>query len=313
MRLVDHRDVRDAAMNLALEEHCVRTLRGGERLLLLYVDRPAVVIGKNQNPYLEADVPWLDGNDVALLRRLSGGGAVWHDEGNLNYAFVLPYAAGTPLRFRDFALPVAEALGRMGVPAALDSRNAIVVEGLKVSGTAQFASVRSVLGHGTLLFDADLAALRRALAAGPRGIETRAVRSVRSAVTNLRPRLPAGTTIEGFRDRLAREILGTAGAPPLRRLTSSEWSEVEALAETKYRSWDWNFGRTPPFVVRRALAIAGAGVALEVAVRDGRIERVGIEALAELLEGARYDAEEVAARLAGHPDAAAVTAGLFGS
>lgn len=270
MERVDHRDTTDPAINLALEEYCVRNVARDGPLLLLYGNDPCVVIGKNQNPLQEVDVVAARERGIPVVRRISGGGTVYHDPGNLNFSFHRPYRSGSPLRFRDFADPVAEALRSIGVPATIDERNDIRVGGLKVSGNAQFTTVTGALGHGTLLFDADLDALRRLLRPRELEIRSRAVGSVRSEVGNLREYLGPEWTIESFRDALAAQL----GATALRELPGAAWDEIRALADRRYRSWDWNVGRTPPFT---AVVDLGDGP-VEIDVRNGRVEGVRGEA-----------------------------------
>lgn len=266
MDRIDHRGMTDPAINLALEEHCVRHVARHGALLLLYVNDPCVVIGKNQNPLREVDVERARARGIPIVRRISGGGTVYHDRGNLNFSFHRPYRSGSRLRFSDFAEPVAEALDDLGVPATIDDRNDIRVEGRKVSGNAQFTTVTGALGHGTLLWDADLEALDGLLRPPALDIRTRAVASTRSTVTNLRGYFDPGWTIDAFREALA-ERLAIHG---VRVLPEAAWSEIHDLARRRYRSWDWNVGRTPPFTVRRAID----GGAVEIDVRGGRVEAV---------------------------------------
>jgi len=297
MRRLDLGDGRDPAWNLALEEWCVRHMDPGAGVLLLYVNDPAIVVGKNQNVHLEADLAWARRRAVPVVRRISGGGTVYHDAGNLNFGFVRPYRPGTALDVAAMLEPVARALRAMGVPAERNARNDLLVDGRKVSGNAQFVSIRSMLCHGTLLFDADLDDLRAALRARTDGIDTRAVRSVPSRVTNLRPYLPAGTDLAAFRERLASELLGPDPEPP-RRLDDVERAAIERLAETRYRTWAWNHGRAPRFTVRRSLGGADEAreIALEVEagiVRSARFaagrDRRRLAHLAAHLTGARFD------------------------
>jgi lipoate-protein ligase A len=308
MRLIDNRDVRDPYLNLALEEYCVRHLAGEGPAFLVYVNEPCVVLGKNQNPVEEIDLDRVVTRGIPVARRISGGGAVWHDPGNLNFAFLVPYRPGTPLERGRFVEPVIRALRRIGIPAEAGERSDILVEGRKVSGGAQFASVRGALGHGTLLFDANLEQLRACLDARPVGVESRAVKSVRSGVVNLREFLGKDWTMEEFRTRLVTEILAAEAPSSPVRLEEEQWSEIGDLADGKYRTWEWTYGRTPPFLVRRSGRFPGGEARATVRVRGYRVEAVELggtwpdpvaaEALAARLRGAPYDPDRLEELLA---------------
>lgn len=306
MRWIETDDRRDPARNLALEEWCVRNLDPDPGYLLLYVNDPAVVVGKNQNVHREVDLAWTRAHGVPVLRRISGGGAVYHDPGNLNFSVLRPFRPGTKLDFDAYLEPVARALRSLGVPAERTARNDLTVGGRKISGNAQFTTVRSMFSHGTLLFDADLDAVRASLAASGEGIETRAVASRRSPVTNVRPHLPRPIDLETFRERFARAMLEGSTDPGPVRLDDDAWSEIDRLADRRYRTWEWTFGRAPRFTIRRTLdPVPGAPVvtlevehgvvtAARVAVGGDR-RRLG-HVLAHLT-GARYERTALRAAL----------------
>lgn len=297
MRWIDPGESRDPAFHLAVEEWCVRNLDPEPGYLLLYVNDPAVVVGKNQVVHVEVSLPWVRTHGVRVVRRMSGGGTVYHDPGNLNFTFFRSFRPGDRLDYAAYLDPVARALNAMGLPVERNDRNDLVLGGLKVSGNAQFTTVGSMFSHGTLLFDADLDAVRGSLDVKGVGIETRAVRSVRSSVTNLRPHLPVPMDLVAFRDRLARLLLGDQ-RPDVLRLDREALDAIERLAEERYRSWDWIWGRAPRFSVRRSLG--AAEVVLEV--KDGVVERVRVPSgedrrrlghLAAHLAGTRYDRDEL--------------------
>jgi len=251
MRLILNNDQTDPAMNLALEEYCVRNLDMSEPYLLLYVNDPSVIIGKHQNAVAEVDSSFLEENRIPLHRRISGGGAVFHDHGNLNYSFLNRFEPGQMLEFTALTRPILKALQDAGVPAELNDRNDIVAGSRKISGTAQFTTVRSMFSHGTLLFDSDLPKLRKALDAGTYTPHSRGVRSIPSPVANIREFLAGPLTIEQFRLDLARSILGDSRPLPTFELSKPQWSEVRKLAANVYRTWDWNYGKSPRFSIPR--------------------------------------------------------------
>lgn len=191
--------VTDPQRNLALERELLE--REGEDFLLLYINRPSVVVGRNQQPEAEADLEWCRRNGIPVVRRISGGGTVYHDEGNVNYSFITARGKTPLLDSRPHA-PVIAALAEMGIEAVAGSRGELRVDGLKISGTASYVKGARQMFHGTLLFDTDLAAMRSALAGNP-GARGRKIASVPAETTNLAP-LAAGVESTGmFLDRLA--------------------------------------------------------------------------------------------------------------
>ncbi len=294
MIFIDNRNHNDPRINLALEEFIVRN-RPDRDYLLLYVNDPSVILGKHQNALEEVDRMFALGEGIQVVRRISGGGAVYHDRGNLNFCIVTDHSPERHNNYRPFLKPVIDLLATLGVRAELNNRNSLVLaDGRKFSGNAQFASRGRMLSHGTLLFDSDLEALTAALSPKVRLMESRAVQSIRSDVVNLRSVLPSGMTQKEFSDRLIREFSG--GEPTVEGLSDGDWKEVTELAERKYASWEWNFGRTPRFVLRHTLP---NGCSFELTVRDGVIEEVEIETEREpepwvpamkSLRGKRYEA-----------------------
>ena len=194
--------------NLAVEEYLFNTSESD--VFMLWQNAPTVVIGKNQNAYAEVNMEYVMQNGIFLARRITGGGAVYHDLGNVNYTFISRAEGG--IDFRQFAAPVINALSSLGVDAALSGRNDIEVAGKKISGNAQHRHGGRVLHHGTLLFDSDLTVLDRALKVDSEKLKTRAVRSYSARVCNLRPLLPGIDTVGQFIGVLAEKIKSELGA-----------------------------------------------------------------------------------------------------
>ncbi len=233
----------DPCFNLAAEEYLLQNGEGDIRLL--WQNSRSVIIGKNQNTWAEVNVPYTEKNGIAVVRRLSGGGAVFHDLGNVNYTFITAYD-GSGIDFARFTAPILNVLRRLGVPAELGGRNDILADGRKISGNAQ-AVVRRPDGtarqlhHGTLLFGADLSALAESLIVHPEKIRTKGIVSVRSRVANIRDfsDFPKEVDVGAFIALLAAEI-GEGGE--IDALTAAEEDGIRALAAAKYRTWEWNFG-----------------------------------------------------------------------
>ncbi|MCL6599675.1 MAG: lipoate--protein ligase [Alicyclobacillus macrosporangiidus] len=309
MRYIDTQDVVDGTLNLALEEYALTTLDIEETYLLFYSMHPTVIVGKNQNTLEEINTDYVRAHGVVVTRRLSGGGAVYNDEGDLSFSFITKHDANSFHNYRKFTEPVIRALRDLGVPAELSGRNDILVEGKKVSGNAQFATRGRMFSHGTLLFDVNLGNVEKALRVHPEKMESKGVKSVRSRVTNIRPYLRRDMDIREFKQVLLERIFDGLPEIPEYRLTEADWQAVRDLAERRYRSWDWVYGQSPPFNVRRTRYIPGVGLLdVRLYVERGRIEQCrmygdffgerDVSEIEQRLLGCRYDPDDLAAALA---------------
>lgn len=311
--LIDNRNESDPRLNLALEEYILRNWCDGE-YVLLYINDPSVILGKHQNVLEEVDPGYAGSRGIPVVRRISGGGAVYHDRGNLNFSVITDHDPGKHNNYDYFLTPVIAALRELGVETRLNNRNSLVLtDGRKISGNAQFASRGRMLSHGTLLFNADLDALEAVLRPVGAEIESHAVQSIRSRVVNLRDVIDRPMTIEELRTHMARRFVGTNDLPDGgagRCLTEIEWSEVRRLAEEKYGSWEWNIGRSPRFIVRHRIGKGAESFDIELHVRDGIVRVAGsnspraaamLETHLSSLIGERYEPDRVQAILAAVP------------
>ncbi|MGF1533300.1 MAG: biotin/lipoate A/B protein ligase family protein [Bernardetiaceae bacterium] len=247
MIFIEHLHQHDPALNLALEEFVAQRLPKTSPYFLLYQNSPSVILGRNQNIYEEVDLRFADAQKIALHRRISGGGAVYHDLGNLNYSFLHPHDPALIGNWTTILAPLLHALHQIGVPAQLNYRNDILLEGKKISGTAQRAGRHLMISHGTLLVETDLERLLRVLNPSGATITSQSLKSFRSKVTNIKNWLPEDWDVIKLRDYLRDTLAPEHTYTP----TSEDWQEVRNLAQQKYRSWDWNFGRSPAFVLTR--------------------------------------------------------------
>lgn len=307
--LVHNNHSNDPYLNLALEEYCLRHFAPDRLLLLLYVNHAAAIIGRNQNFFEEVDLTFAARKNLHLVRRISGGGAVYHDAGNLNFSFIQPHRRGSLKDLRLTIEPVRLALVSLGAAAEFNAKNDILVDGQKVSGSAQFSNTRRMIVHGTLLFNSHLNDLRHSLAPNCEVTDSRAPKSAPSAVTNLSGCLARSIGIDDFREHLLRVIAARCrGLQPV-RVSGRDWRHIECLANEKYRSWEWTFGKTPAFRVRRAGETAGALPAAVIDVNGGRIGALHFESslekpgraaqLERCLVGAAYHRQAICARLSG--------------
>ncbi len=307
----------DPSYNLAFEEYAFRNVdRLGEGALLLWVNGPSVIVGRFQNTAQEVNAAYAAEHGIHVVRRITGGGAVYHDLGNLNYSFIVPNRSQNAIDFARFALPVVEFLRALGVPAELSGRNDLTVDDMKFSGTAQHTTPRATLHHGTLLFDVDMTMLERVLNVDQTKYESKGLKSVRSRVTNLAPYLRAvcpGITIESFKEALGARMRCESFA-----FEGADFAAIEELRARKYASWEWNWGESPAFSIRKARRFAWGKLEAWLDVREGRIATcrfygdffgAGTEALEEALAGVPYERGCVGAILG----AAGVDRIFFGS
>lgn len=308
MIFLDNKNNYDPRVNLALEEHALRTFDIEDKnYLLFYINEPSVIIGKHQNTLEEINTDFIDDRGIHVVRRLSGGGAVYHDRGNLNFSFITKY---DPKHFNNYAQfngPVIRALQKLGVNAELNGRNDILVEGRKISGNAQFTSRDRMFSHGTLLFDTNLDDVVSALNVNMGKIESKGIKSIRSRVANISEFLRESMTIEEFRQHLLDNIFEEQGSVPVYPTTDEDWQAVEELSAQKYRQWDWNYGRSPAFNVQRKKRFPIGELDLRIDVQEGRIEHIRLYGdffakndtaeIELLLQGVRYDKHDIAEAL----------------
>lgn len=295
----------DPAYNLAFEEY-VQTHRRTGNYLILWQNKNAVIIGRNQNAEEEINSAFVKEHGIKVIRRNTGGGAVYHDIGNLNYSFITDAGDISQRSAQLFTAPVVGALKALGMDAEASGRNDILISGRKVSGTAQHIIRGRILHHGTLLFESNPDMIAGALNPDPTKFQSKSVKSVRSRVGNIRSLLPSDMTLQAFWDYL-KTALSAGGIIPT-SLTDEELAEIEKLKAEKYDTWDWNFGRSPKFQRIAKNRYNGGLLEVGLSVSDGHIQDVRIigdflgltpvEPLEEALKGCAYREDAVAAILA---------------
>ena len=274
MLLLDNHGSTDPTLNLALEEYALLNLDVANSYLLFYVNRPSIIIGKHQNTIEEINADFVHEQDITVVRRISGGGAVYHDLGNLSFSVITRY---TPQRFNNYAEftgPVVRALRELGVPAELTGRNDIVVEGRKVSGNAQVVRGGRMFSHGTLLLDSNLDDVTRALRPKPGKVESKGIQSIRSRVANIGEYLRTPLGMDEFRAALLAHLFPGGGPVPRHELTAADRERIDALADSKYRTWEWNYGTSPPFNLQRTHRFPIGEVDVRLQVEDGVIRSI---------------------------------------
>ncbi len=266
----------DPSFNLALEQYLFDTLPAGTRLFMLWQNDNAIIIGRFQNAEAEINASFVRENNIRVVRRPTGGGAVYHDLGNINYTFITDTEPGTMPDFGVFCEPVVRVLRACGVAAEITGRNDICVDGKKISGTAQHAAGSRVMHHGTLLYDSNMDVLTKALRISRDKYATRALSSVRSRVANIRPLMERDYRVQDFINLLRQEILKDI---PYEEyvLTKKDRAAIGRIRKERYGNWDWNFGVSPAYNVMRSRYFPGCGtVELRLNVENGVIRTAEI-------------------------------------
>ena len=270
----------DPCFNLAVEEYLLK--KSKEEYLILGINNPAVIIGKHQVAHREADTKFVREHDIPVIRRISGGGTVFHDNGNLNFSFISQSIQGRQVDFRKYTLPVIGFLASTGVNAKFEGKNDLKVNGLKISGNAEHVHRERVLHHGTLLFNTCIDDMRSSLRKDTSKYTTRAVRSNPSSVINLKEIIGKVKDINEFRSELFGFFLNYQAGNKAATLTPGEISEVKSLAESKYRTWEWNYAYGPEYLFNNNFLIHGKNHSCRLFVRDGIVWDCEIEGSDEM-------------------------------
>ncbi len=307
MIFIDNEGHTNPKLNLALEEYALRNFDASTDYLLFYINEPSIIIGRNQNTLEEINQEYIDANNIHVVRRVSGGGAVYHDLGNLNYSFITNHDGKSISNFQKFTAPVIRVLNDMGVSAELKGRNDILVDERKISGTAQFSTGKRMISHGTLLFDTDMGEVVKALQVKMSKIESKGHKSVRSRVANISEFLNTPMAMADFKNQLLVGLYEASEPFETYKLTETEWQAVHQLKAEKYDLWDWNYGRSPKFNIQRTKRFPIGEIDLRIFVEKGRIYelklfgdffgRKPVEELENLLKEVPYDKNEIEERL----------------
>ena len=283
MTLVDNRNTSEPYVNLAIEEFLIRHGDCSHQdFLLLYINQPCVVLGKNQSIYKEVNFEFLRNKQLQLCRRISGGGTVYQDKGNLSFSFISQFSESKINNYRLFNQPVVDALRKIGVDAVMDERNNIICKGKKISGNAQFTNRKNIISHGTLLFDADLNLLRNCLKENDFKVESKAVSSVRCSVMNMKDATDKISHTEELKEYLKRDLK----ADSILQFTEEEWNAIVKSAADKFKSFEWIYGRSPLTTITKP--------DIEIEVEEGIIKDIRHKTQdARQLIGTKYEFNEI--------------------
>ncbi|KMM57938.1 lipoate--protein ligase [Bacillus glycinifermentans] len=276
MLFIDNQNITDPRINLAIEEYCLKHLDPEQTYLLFYINQPSIIIGKNQNTIEEINTKYVDENGIIVVRRLSGGGAVYHDLGNLNFSFITKDDGNSFHNFKKFTEPVVAALKRLGIDAELSGRNDLMANGRKISGNAQFSTRGRMFSHGTLLFDSEIDHVVSALKVKKDKIESKGIKSIRSRVANISEFLEQKMTTEEFRSLLLKYIFDTEGDIPEYKLTDDDWKIINQISKERYQNWDWNYGKSPNFNLQHSKRFPAGSIDIRLEVHKGIIQECKI-------------------------------------
>lgn len=266
----------DAHFNIALEEYLLYKYPTQD-IFLLYVNAPSIIVGKFQNTLAEINLDYVEEKNIKVVRRMSGGGAVYHDLGNLNFSFHTLLGENDFMDFSTFTAPVVHLLNELEVPAKLEGRNDLLVDGKKFSGNAKLARNGKMIQHGTILFNSEMDVLGDALKVNPLKFVDKAVKSNRARVTNLAPYLPEGMITDDLKELLIEEMLELNEGATIYQLTDEDVAGVQELIDSKYSTWYWNFGFSPKYNFKNAKKIPAGFIEVHLDVeRGGKIEKAKI-------------------------------------
>lgn len=297
----------DPFFNLAAEEYLLKRFK--QDALFFYRNSPSVIVGKHQNTLAEINLSFVREKGIKVARRISGGGAVYHDLGNLNFSFITTGTEGDLVNYKRFTRPVIEMLGELGLEVRLGERNELLLKEWKISGTASHVYKQRVLHHGTLLFSAEMNDLSHALKVKSEQFSDRAVKSIPSKITNISEHIVEKMDIVSFQNRIHDHILSTVdGAEPY-RFNDQDLNEINALRESKFSTWEWNFGYSPRYQFNKHLKFKSGNISLHLNVEKGVIREVhiggdfmstkDIHALERVIVGTIHDPETLRMRLSG--------------
>lgn len=297
----------DPAYNVALEAYAFQKLTDIDEIFILWINEPAIIIGRHQNTIQEINKEFIDKNGIHVVRRLSGGGAVYHDLNNLNYTIISNNTQEGAFDFQTFSKPVIDTLAKLGVKAEFTGRNDLEINGQKFAGNAQAYYKGRMMHHGCLLFDVDMSVLGQALKVSKDKIESKGIKSVRARVTNIVDHLSDKITVQEFSDAILAQMKEEYPEMDEYVLSDAELSEIQAMRDNQFATWDWTYGKAPEYTIERGVRYPAGKITTYANVENSTIKSAKIfgdffgvkpvDDIEKMLEGVRYDYKDVLAAL----------------
>ncbi|PLX17619.1 MAG: lipoate--protein ligase [Salinivirgaceae bacterium] len=298
-------DTTNPAFNIATEEYLLK--HKNEECFYLYINGPSIIVGKHQNTLAEINVEYVKSENIQVVRRLSGGGAVFHDPGNLNFTFIKKGEKDQLVDFRKYTRPILDILLELGVEAKFEGRNDLTIKGKKFSGNAEHVFQNKILHHGTLLFSSKLPDLSQALKVNPLKYKDKAVKSVRSRVTNISEHLPEPISLIDFENKIMNHVQSMYEDSTIYKLTEEDKKAIQKLVDEKYSTWDWNFGYSPEYNFQKGVKTEGGHIEINLDVNKGIIKSAKIfgdffntkdvAELEQILIGSPHEYDQIKERL----------------
>ena len=296
-----HHHSTDPYFNIATDEYIFKHLE--EDCFMLWRNDNAIIVGKNQNTMAEINLDYVKKKNIKVVRRLSGGGAVYHDLGNLNFSFTRTGNGKETVDFQLYTKPILEVLHQLGVNAEFSGRNDLTIDGKKFSGNAEHIYKNKVLHHGTILYSSDMKDISGALKINPLKYKDRAVKSIPKRVTNVKDHLKTALDLEGFTNKVMQHVINSNPAAKRYAFTAADLAAIQKLRDEKYVKWEWNFGHSPEYNFKQGVRTAGGTLEVNLDINKGIIEHAAIYGdyfghldsadVEKMLVGRRHDPEGI--------------------